>query len=300
MRIAVLGSPSSWYFADLQRAARKRQQQNPSTPISLECLPFGRIESAVSKKQVSVRSLGEELAPFDAVLVRTMPPGSLEQVVFRMNVLAQLAQSTVVVNPPRAIEVAVDKYLATCRLRDAGLLVPESCVCQHPDEAMQAFFALGEDVVLKPVFGSEGRGIARLTDEAIALRTFKLLAPLGALLYLQAYVPHQGFDVRILQIGTQQFAMRRSNALDWRTNVSRGAETAPFELTTELAQLAQQAADVVEAPLAGVDLLQGQDQQWYALEVNAVPGWKALAKTLQVDVATLVLEYLTKRVNNAS
>ena len=90
-----------------------------------------------------------------AVLVRTMPPGSLEQVVYRMDALGQLAaQGTVVMNPPRSLEVAVDKYLATVKLRAVGLLVPRTFVCQTPDAAMEAFAALGEDVVVKPLFGS--------------------------------------------------------------------------------------------------------------------------------------------------
>jgi ribosomal protein S6--L-glutamate ligase len=44
--------------------------------------------------------------------------------------------------------------------------------------------------------------------------------------------------------------------------------------------------------MAGVDLLPGRDGRLYALEVNAVPGWKALAATLRIDVAALVLDYL--------
>jgi ribosomal protein S6--L-glutamate ligase len=47
--------------------------------------------------------------------------------------------------------------------------------------------------------------------------------------------------------------------------------------------------------VAGVDLLPGKDGQMYVLEVNAVPGWKALARTLNVDVAALVLEYIASR-----
>src|SRR5213075_2713780 len=57
------------------------------------------------------------LAGFDAVLVRTMPPGSLEQVVFRMDVLHRLeARGVAVLNPPKAVEICVDKYLATAKL----------------------------------------------------------------------------------------------------------------------------------------------------------------------------------------
>jgi len=55
-----------------------------------------------------------DLSGCDALLVRSMPPGSLEQVVFRMDALARVEQQgTPVLNPPRALEIAIDKYLAT-------------------------------------------------------------------------------------------------------------------------------------------------------------------------------------------
>src|SRR5207302_9451310 len=105
----------------------------------------------------------DPLADFDTVVVRTMPPGSLEQVVFRMDVLHRLQSRGVrVLNPPAAVEACVDKYLASARLAEAGLRVPPTVVCQHADAALEAFAALGGDVVVKPLFGSEGRGMVRV------------------------------------------------------------------------------------------------------------------------------------------
>jgi ribosomal protein S6--L-glutamate ligase len=153
-------------------------------------------------------------------------------------------------------------------------------------------------VVVKPLFGSEGRGITRLTDEALALRAFKMLAQLGAVLYVQEFIPHEGFDCRLLLIGDEVFAMQRHNALDWRTNVSRGAKTISFSPDARLRDLAHRAAAAVGAPIAGVDLLLGRDGQWYVLEVNAVPGWKALARTLGIDIARRVLEFAASRKRN--
>src|SRR5262249_707754 len=73
-----------------------------------------------------------DLSNVDALIVRTMPPGSLEQVVFRMNLLAQIeARGLQVLNPPRAIECAVDKYLTTARLTAAGLPVPDVRLRDH-------------------------------------------------------------------------------------------------------------------------------------------------------------------------
>jgi ribosomal protein S6--L-glutamate ligase len=207
-----------------------------------------------------------------------------------MDALARLEASGVpVINPPQAIEAAVDKYLSTCRLVDAGFTVPRTAVCQTPEHAMEAFARLGGHVVVKPLFGGEGRGITKLDDPALAERAFKMLTQLGAVLYVQEFIEHEGFDLRILVIGDRVLGMRRRNLLDWRTNVSRGAAAEPLVVTDELATLARRAATAVGAPLAGVDLLPARDGTLYAIEVNGVPGWRALARTLQVDVAALVL-----------
>ena len=222
---------------------------------------------------------GAELSSFDAVLVRTMPPGSLEQVVFRMDALGRLeAAGTPVINPPRAIECAVDKFLTTARLAEAGLPVPKTIVCQTVEQGLEAFTALSRDVVIKPLFGSEGRGIARLNDEAIAERALTLLGQLGGVLYLQEFIPHDGWDVRVFIVGKHVLAMRRTNTLDWRTNVSRGATAAAVELREEWVDLARRSAEVVGASVAGVDLLPGRDGKTYVIEVNAVPGWQATCR----------------------
>lgn len=283
MHIAVLCSSDSWYLKDLRRAAADRHE---ITPVA-----FRDLAAELPDPRFGGRAL--DLASVDAVLVRTMPPGSLEQVVFRMDVLGRLeAAGKRVINPPRAIEAAVDKYLASAKLAAAGLPTPRTVVCQTPDEALSAFDRLGGDVVVKPLFGAEGRGITRLEDEALAQRAFSLLAGLGAVVYLQEFIPHDGSDVRVLVIGSRLWAVRRSNPLDWRTNVSRGARAEKVELDPQWADLARRAAAAIGAPVAGVDLLPAPDGRLYVLEVNAVPGWRALSRTLDVDIAAHLIEYL--------
>lgn len=288
MHLAVLANRDSWYLKDLTRAAAGRYR--------LTAVGFRDLTSSLGRQsRVSAGDIA--LDQVDAVLVRTMPPGSLEQVVFRMDALARLeAAGKLVLNPSKAIEVAVDKYLASARLAGAGLLIPPTVTCQTADQAMAAFEELGGDIVLKPLFGAEGRGIARLTDEALALRAFKMLEQLGAVLYLQQFVPHEGRDLRLLVIGERVLGMRRRNPLDWRTNISRGAVAEPLEVTPALAETAHKAAAAIGAPLAGVDLLPGKDGELYAIEVNAVPGWKALGRASGIDVGRMVLDYVQSRI----
>jgi RimK family alpha-L-glutamate ligase len=286
MKIAVLGNAGSWYTNDLIRTAGNRHEILP--------VAYQQLASTVGVG-TTVHTLDTPLNDCDAVLVRSMPRGSLEQIIFRMDALANLAVADVtVVNPPRAIEVAVDKYLATTRLAAAGLPVPRTITCQTVEQALAASSELGSDVVMKPLFGSEGRGIVRLSDEGIALRAFKAIEQIGSVFYLQEFVEHEGCDLRLLVIGDEVLGMKRHNANDWRTNISRGAVGQSLVVTDELADLAHRAAKAVGAPVAGVDLLPARDGRLLAIEVNAVPGWRALSEVTGVDVAAKVLGFLER------
>jgi ribosomal protein S6--L-glutamate ligase len=244
-----------------------------------------------------VAAAADPLALFDAVLVRTMPPGSLEQVVFRMDVLHRLeARGAIVMNPPRAVEICVDKYLASAKLQAAGLRVPPTIVCQYADAALEAFEQLGGDVIVKPLFGSEGRGMVRVTDPDMAWRTFQTLERMQAILYLQRTIKHPGWDLRAFVLGDRVLAaMRRYANGGWRTNVAQGGRAEMVRLTAEEETLALRAAAAVGAAIAGVDLLPGPSGEYYVIEVNAVPGWRALAPAVGVDVAAAIMRYLAER-----
>ena len=283
MRITILSSGDGWHVQDLLRAANR-------LGLTAAALDFRKIQAGVPNPVPARREPGLG----DRILVRTMPAGSLEQVIFRMDVLLRLEAAGIpVLNPARAVETCVDKFLASARLEEAGLTVPPTIVCQDADAAQEAFEQLEGDVVVKPLFGSEGRGMVRVSNAELAWRTFRTLERLGAVLYLQKYIAHEGWDLRVLVLGGQVLAaMRRHANGDWRTNVSQGARPECVTPTAAEERLALQAANAVGAPVCGVDLLPGRDGRTYVLEVNSVPGWRALAPITGVDVAAELLRFL--------
>ncbi len=290
MHIGVLGNPESWYVDDLIRAAAERG-------VRCERIDYRWMSGGVGPGAADIRAGGLDLRRLDAVIVRTMPPGSLEQVVFRMDVLARLeAEGVTILNPPRAIEHAVDKYLATARLAAAGLPVPETRVCESAETALLAFEQLGGDVVVKPVFGAEGRGIVRVSDPEIALRVFRTLERIQAVLYLQRFVQHPGYDLRVLVLdGRPLGGMRRHAERGFKTNIAcqgRGEACVPTEAEVELAL---RATRTIGAVFAGVDLLTGPQGEPYVIEVNGVPGWRAFRAVTGVDVAARVIDWLRDR-----
>jgi RimK family alpha-L-glutamate ligase len=281
MRIAILSGGQGWHVRDLMRAARLLGHRT-------EAVDFRRVQAALALEQ-------GPLGGYDGVVVRTMPPGSLEQVVFRMDVLQRCrARGVRVLNPPAALETCVDKYLCSARLEAAGLPVPPTIVCQDAEAALEAFHRLGGDVVVKPLFGAEGRGMVRVADAELAWRTCRALERVQAVLYLQQYVAHPGWDLRAFVLGERvAAAIRRHARGDWRTNVAQGGRAESVRLAVDEEQLALAAARAVGAPVAGVDLLPRPGGGYFVLEVNAVPGWRALAPATGTDVARAVLEYFT-------
>jgi ribosomal protein S6--L-glutamate ligase len=290
VKIAVLGNVGSWYVDDLMRVGTARGHR-------IERCDFRLLLAASFAEEPVVSSDGCNLASMDAVIVRTMPPGSLEQVVYRMDALAILeSYGITVLNPPKAIECAVDKYLAGCRLQQAGLPFPPTVVCEDVESGMAAFERLGGDVVVKPIFGAEGRGIVRVSDPDLAYRTFKTLSRLQAVLYLQTFIHHAGYDIRVLVLdGKIIGGMRRSNRLDFRTNVAQNGTAEVHTVNDDEQDMAIRAAVATGARFAGVDILYDGIGQPFVIEVNAVPGWRAFRRVTNIDVSDHVIAAIEQR-----
>ncbi|MFO0890445.1 MAG: hypothetical protein U0790_15045 [Isosphaeraceae bacterium] len=216
--IVALVSGTGWHVADLARAAE-------GLALDFRAVPFPSVAAWVEEGRQRVGAGGVELTECDGVLVRMMPPGSLEQVVFRMDALHRVAAGGVPVwNPPRAVEAAVDKYLSLAMLAAAGVPVPATWTGQTAAEALAAFEALGEDVVAKPLFGSEGRGLMRIGDRELAWRAFHALERMDAAIYLQRVVRHPGHDLRALRAPGQGAGAR----CDGSPGPASGAPTSPW------------------------------------------------------------------------
>jgi len=302
LQVGVLGSPTGWYMKDLKRAANEMPTDRKTTIESLSfqklsvwstgpSLPQAKTWTQIGENTGEPKTIG--LSNFDAVLVRSMPLGSVEQIVFRMNALhAAQASGVQILNPPRCLEIAIDKWLTLDIAQRAGLQTPKTICCQTREDALQAWESLGGDCIVKPIFGGEGRGIVRVTDSDMAWRVFSTLEQLQSVIYIQEFLESDGYDLRLLVVGDELFCVRRENHGDWRSNVSRGGKAMSQEPTFEQISIAFRACKAIQGWMIGVDVLPTRDGRNVLLEVNAVPGWRATAGALQVDMAQLILHRL--------
>lgn len=295
MKVSILSGRTGWHTDELCRALADRGHAAAVVPYQALVARFGRQAAALS-------SDGEPLLDADAVLARIIPDGSLEQIIYRVDALHWIEERGIpVVNPPRAIERSVDKFYTTALLHEAGLPAPDTVVCETAVEAMRAIRELG-DVVIKPIFGSMGHGIVRVSDPDTGFRVARSLEQLRSVFYVQRAIDHGGRDVRAFVVGQRVVGAIERTAADgdWRTNVARGASARPFALPPAWAQMALRAAAVVGADYAGVDLLPDRDGRVFVLEVNGIPGWQGLQRATGLDVAGAIIEELEEVVRRRS
>jgi RimK family alpha-L-glutamate ligase len=290
MHTVILSARTGWHTDELCRALKERGHTG-------SVLPYEGLIARVGGRVGSVGNLSNgDMAMFeaDAVLARIIPNGSLEQIIYRVDTLHWLEKRGLfVMNGPRAIERSVDKFYTNALLQEAGLPTPETVVCEGTVDAMAAVRAMG-DVVIKPIFGSMGHGMIRVSDPDLAFRVCRSLEQVRAVFYVQRVIDHGGCDIRVFVVGGRAIGAieRRAPEGEWRTNVARGASTRPIELSQDLEQLALQATAAVGAEYAGVDLLPERDGTVFVLEVNGIPGWKGLQQATGLDVAGAIVGHL--------
>ena len=190
------------------------------------------------------------------------------------------------INSPRALERTIDKFLASALLARAGVPTPRTIACERRDDALEAFDALGGDVIVKPLFGAMGAGMTRVEDRDVAYRVFGALELERAVYDQQATIEAER-DVRAFVVGGRVLAAIERVGSGWRANLARGAEARPIDLSAEQERLCLAAADALGAGYAGVDLLGD-----HVLELNGIPGWHGLQKATGVEVAPALVAHV--------
>jgi RimK family alpha-L-glutamate ligase len=288
MKVAIIGKVGAWYTKSLQSAFQLRDVEVPCFPITWLTSSLGtQTKLAVAK---------ESLKDYDAVIIRAIPGGSLEQVIYRVDALHCLENSGVrVINSPSAIEHGVDKYYTLALMQGEGIPVPRTIVTEQFDDAMDAFDELGGDVVVKPLFGSEGRGMTRVSDRDIAYRIFRSLEQSRYVYYLQEYVSHGFEDIRVFVIDGKAVAAMTRRGTSWKCNICNGASGEKMILNEQLKDMSVRAVKALGAVYGGVDFLPLENGGYQLIEVNTIPGWKGLHKATGYDAAGALADYVLGR-----
>jgi len=299
LTVAIMTDEIGWHTRQLQAALQARACLGRCVDLA-DC----RIDTTAAWHGLVIPGFGRELP--DAVLVRGIAGGTFEQVTKRLGVLHALRELGVpVYNDARAIERSVDKSMTSLLLHAAGIPTPPTWATESIAQAQRIAIregAAGHALVLKPLFGSQGKGLRLVGDvEGVHYPLPDIGAAYGGLAYLQRFVPAStapGFDWRVLVIGGRSVTAMRRVSEHWIHNVAQGARCEPQSLADgcgpELSQLAVAAARALDMDYAGVDLMPSADGI-QVIEVNGVAAWQGLQRVTPVDIAQALVDDLLNR-----
>lgn len=289
MKIGIIGADrNEWHIKRLLKELQKQKAESYLLPIT-------RFKASIGNKpRISV--IGYPIDDYDSVIVRRIPGGTAEQVFYRMDALHRLEESGVsVFNPSRSIEKAVDKYYTSALLEEAGINTPRTIVTESFSEAMNAFKELGEDIVVKPLFGSLGMGITRVSSQDVAYRVFRALEMIKSVYYLQEYIPHEGEDIRVFIIGDEVVASMKRVSENWKTNISSGGHAKAYEPSDEIKEISLKASKKLGLDYTGVDVIVSGDDV-YVIELNSTPGWEGLQTVTDIDITAKLVEHVLSEI----
>lgn len=276
---------NAWCSSRLREAFLKKN-------VNPVCFSFSGLVANVADKPYFARRNIDLLGELSAIVVRPIGRGSLDEIIFQMDLLHRISRTGLtVINYPKAIESGVDKYYTLALLEEAGVPVPRTAVTESVVEAIGSFKRLGGDCVVKPVFGSRGIGAARISDADVAERVFRTLRFYRHVIYIQEFIPHGTRDIRAFVVGDRVIATMFRTSSSWKTNVSRGARPMHMEATEDVDNLALKAAGAVGCEIAGVDIMES-DRGLLVNEVNSQPGWRGLQSTSKIDIADEIATYV--------
>jgi len=285
--IAILTDSPGWHGRRLARAFAQLGVASAFASLS-DC----RVDLEANRWGIVIPGFDTRLP--DAVFVREIAAGTFEQVTLRLGLLHALSEHGVpVYNTARAVERTVDKSTTSLLLRKAGIDTPATWVTEQAAQARATLMretARGHRLVMKPLFGSQGKGL-RLLGPGDEL-------PVGdeycGVYYLQRFVAGDS-DYRVFVIAGQAVAAMVRRGAGWVHNVALGAHCAPVVLDDELTELAQGAVHAIGMDYAGVDLMRDGEGRTWVIEVNGIPAWRGLQAVTEVDIASRLAHDVVSR-----
>lgn len=234
----------------------------------------------------------------DGVFVRSISAGTLEQITLRLGILHALRDLGVpVYNDARAIERSVDKSMTSFLLQLHSIPTPQTWVTESESQARAVVIresSAGNELVLKPLFGSQGKGLRRIAG----IRDLPSASECKNVFYLQRFIDcgaGNWHDWRVFVIGQRAIAAMLRRGGTWINNIAQGGRCEAADLTTQLRTLAEAAARTLQMDYAGVDIICDRAGNYSVIEVNSIPAWKGLQSVCELNIAQSLVDDLLVR-----
>ena len=239
----------------------------------------------------------EQLAPsgvpwrdYDVVLERCV---STSRGLYAMAMLN--SWGVITINNYATASVCADKLLTSLALARHKVPQPATRLAFTPESTMEAIDKVNYPAVLKPVTGSWGRMLARVTDTNSAEAIIEHRETLGdynlKVYYVQQYVNKPGRDIRAFVVGNRTICAIYRSSEHWITNTARGGKASNCPVTPELNDLCVKAAQAVGGGVLAIDVFEEAERGLLVNEINHTMEFKNSSAPTGVDIAAEVVRY---------
>ena len=235
----------------------------------------------------------------DGCFIRTIGKGTFQQITRRLTMLHVLKKLKVVLfNDVNCIEKATDKSMTTFLLSHNKINTPDTWVPEKLPVAKKILKELKKKKlygIWKPLFGSQGKGLR-------VIKRNKLKKNSEQVYYLQRFEDikikskKKWQDFRILVCNNEIIASMIRRNKKKITNIGQGGEPFEFNATEEIKKISINASKLINADYAGIDFIKDKYGKFKVIEINSIPAWKALQKTTNKNIASILAKTFFKKI----
>lgn len=294
MKIAILSRrPNLYSTVRLVEEAKNRDHE-------IHVIDTLRCYMNIISHKPSIHYRGNMLLGFDAVIPRI---GS-SITFYGTAVLRQFETMGIfTVNESIAITRSRDKLRSIQLLTRKDIGLPRTGIAHYPDDIDDLITMVGgAPLVIKILEGTQGIGVILAETHQAAVSVIEAFLGMKAHIIVQEYIKEsKGEDIRCFVIDGKVIASikRKAKPGEFRSNLHRGGKATSVEITEEERIVAEKATKIMGLNIAGVDLLRS-DHGPLVMEVNSSPGLKGIETAAQVNLASLIIQFIEKKAEMGS
>ncbi len=283
----ILTEKEGWHFKQLEQSLKKYNHKVLSSCLSKMCIKI------VNNKQM-IYIKDKPCDDINNIIVRFIPGGSLEEIVFYLNILKLFEQQGVnVINQASKIEDTVDKLYTSILLSENNIKTPNTYVFRSKTNA-HSFLKknmLNKQFIYKPLFGSQGDNIAIVSQP----NDLDVINNPSNVYYFQDYLHNEiNHDYRVLVFRKADkfkyyYMTRYGNS--FINNISKGASCLQEIINPKIIDLALKSSMLLGIDFCGVDIIQ-YNNEYYVIEVNSIPAWRGLQNVENENISQSFVDFI--------
>ncbi len=293
LKIGVIGIPGKWSTETLADAVQAK------TGYRL-VIDMSEVNLDLTRMQLMYR--GTNLCELDGLIVKKISAEYSPSTLDRLEMLRVAEQQGVrVFSRVESMLRLIDRLSCTITLKNAGIPMPNTCITEDVEQAINTVKQYGE-AVFKPLFSTKARGMtlinAKQADSQIRQQVsdFKQVNPV---MYIQQKLNLSGQDLGLVFLAGNYLGTyaRVSQSDAWNTTIHSGGRYAAFEPSSEIIEMATQAQSLFNMDFTTVDVAI-TDNGPIVFEVSAFGGFRGAKEGCDVDAAALYVEHVLETIDS--